>query len=327
MTLRAGLNGFGRFGLHLLKYWVDRSKEASFRIDYINDDTLPIAKAIEIITHDRYVVFNKYKVQADGDTIVILEPDGAKHVIRYTNRPYQEIPWLGKPDVVFECSGKNTLTERCQPYLCGHTELILISATSWDADQTLVYGLNHQDYDPASRVVSYGSCTVNAYLPLAAYLHRGYGVADSDVNVIHNIQEYRLEDNNTLIRKFCTLEKSARNLLPFIHQDNFIVNYTVVPYSGVSIIDFRFRLDQTPERDALLADLEQATTDGPLRGLYGFDEVDLGPEHYTCTTFSTVFVRKATRVLGDNLYLHGYFDNENSVNRFYDLVDHIASRR
>ena len=56
---------------------------------------------------------------------------------------------------------------------------------------------------------------------------------DSDVNVIHNIQHFRLEDNQTLIRKFCTLEKSGANLLDYINANNFTVNYTVITYSGV----------------------------------------------------------------------------------------------
>ncbi len=324
MTTPAAVNGFGRFGLHLLKYWVDRSQEAAFQIRWINDDALTIAQAHEIITTDRYVVFNKYKVSYHGETLTILAPDGTKHVIRYTNLAYDEVPWLGDPKLVFECSGKNTLRDRCEPYLCGNTRLVLVSATSWDADQTIVYGFNHTAIEPASRVISYGSCTVNAYLPLADHLHRSFGIVDSDVNVIHNIQEYRLRDNFTLIRKFCTLEKSAKNLLPFVHDDNFIVNYTVVPYSGVSMIDFRFRLERPAAREAIDEHLHRACAEGELQGLYSLDEVDRGPERYNGTTFSTVFIRDATRVLGDQLYLHGYFDNENSVNRYYDLVQYIC---
>lgn len=324
MTTSAAVNGFGRFGLHLLKYWIDRSAEAEFQIHWINDDTLSIEKAHEIITTDRYVVFNKYKVSHRGETLTILAPDGTKHVIRYTNLPYDEVPWLGEPELVFECSGKNTLRERCEPYLCGDTRLVLVSATSWDADQTIVYGFNHDSIDSASRVLSYGSCTVNAYVPLAAHLHDAFGIVDSDVNVIHNIQEYRLRDNFTLIRKFCTLEKSAKNLLPFVNDDNFIVNYTVVPYSGVSMIDFRFRLERPESREAMDEHLQQACADGPLRDLYGLEEVDIGPERFNGTTFSTVFVRANIRMIGDQLYLHGYFDNENSVNRYYDLVQHIC---
>ena len=64
-----GINGFGRFGLHLIKYWLDRSSEAKFRIDFINDDFLTIDDACNMITRDMAVVFNKYKVKKIGSII------------------------------------------------------------------------------------------------------------------------------------------------------------------------------------------------------------------------------------------------------------------
>ena len=81
---------------------------------------------------------------------------------------------------------------------------------------------------------------MNAFVPLGSFMNKLYGILDADVNVVHNIQKYRLKDNNTLNRKFCTLEKSGPQLLKFLNKKNFTVNYTVVPYTGVSIIDFRF---------------------------------------------------------------------------------------
>ena len=67
--------------------------------------------------------------------------------------------------------------------------MVLISATSWDADKTLVFGYNHQEYSPELKIISYGSCTVNAYMPFANWIHDNYQIIDSDVNVIHNIQQ------------------------------------------------------------------------------------------------------------------------------------------
>lgn len=323
---KAGMNGFGRFGLHLLKYWLDRNKEANFVIESINDDTLTIQDAHRIICHDKHVFFNKYKVQVKDDTLIILEPNGSKHVIRYTNTPHLKIPWLGSPDIVFECSGKNVIARDCEFYLDGNVKRVVISATSWDAEKTLIYGFNHQDFTGHERTISYGSCTVNAYVPFANFLNKKYGVIDSDVNVIHNIQEYRLPDNNTLNRKFCTLEKSGPGLLNFIGPDNFLVNYTVVPYLGPSMMDFRFRVRADVSCAALVADLEEAFSQGELKHLYDFDETDIGPEVYNCSTYSAVFIKDSVKVLNGNLYFQGYLDTENSVNRFYDLVDYISAR-
>jgi glyceraldehyde 3-phosphate dehydrogenase len=323
----AGINGFGRFGLHLLKYWLDRSKEANFKIAYINDDHLTLDQAYQMLLKDRYVHFNKYKIQIIDKKLFILEPNGTKHEIVYTHSAKESISWLGQPDILFECSGKSTVSSSNLCYLIDRTKTVLISATSWDCDKTLVYGFNHQDYDPSKhKIISYGSCTVNAYVPLAEYIHQKYEISDSDVNVVHNIQEYRLHENQTLNRKFCTLEESGPKLLPFLQNNNFIVNYTVVPHTGVSLIDFRFRTKTPIDRQAFLLDLEHTCSEKNLKGLYGFDEVDIGPEGYNCTTFSTVWIKENIKLVGGSFYLQGYFDTENSVNRYFDLAHYILAK-
>ena len=152
MTLEAGINGFGRFGLHLLKYWLDRSDQSHFNILYINDDRLDINKAYELIVNDKYVIFNKYKIQVSNDHLMILEPNGTKHKILFTNYKQKSIPWIGKPDIFFECSGKCTEANNCSAFLMKNTKTVLISATSWDAEKTLVYGYNHEEYNSALNV-------------------------------------------------------------------------------------------------------------------------------------------------------------------------------
>jgi len=319
-----GINGFGRFGLHLLKYWLDRSSETSFNIKYINDDYLSIDQVYKIILNDSSVVFNKYKVRYVGDMLTFIEPNGLIHEIHFSNSSVDNIPWIGIPEMVFECSGKNTSKDDCEFYVQGNTKRVLISATSWDADSTLVYGFNHQEYKSSHRVISYGSCTVNAFVPLADFINKKYVIKDSDVSVIHNIQHFRLKENQTLIRKFCTLEKSGPILLDCINVNNFTVNYTVIPYSGVSMIDFRFQLENISDKLKIIDDLEYAFAKGDLKNLYGLDEADIGPEVYNCSTHSTVIIKENIRVIGNNLYLPGYFDNENSVNRYYDLAEYIV---
>ena len=95
-------------------------------------------------------------------------------------------------------------------------------------------------------------------MPLGEYINKNFGICDADVNVIHNIQQYRLRDNYTLTRKFCTLEKSGPKLLSFLNSRNFNVNYTVVPYSGVSTIDFRFKIKKIPKLNQFVKKIEKA---------------------------------------------------------------------
>jgi len=326
MYKTAGINGFGRFGLHLIKYWLDRAEDCSFEITYINDDFLNIDHIQQILLNDKAVFFNKYKIKKIGNILRFLKADGTAYEVICSNSKKDEIPWLGEPDLFFECSGKNTMRDDSVTFLTGNTKIVIISATSWDPDKTIVYGFNHQEYSNEDRIISYGSCTVNAYVPLAKYIHEEFGVLDSDVNVIHNIQEYVIEDNLTLNRKFCTLEKSAVQLLDFINETNFVVNYTVIPYTGVSMIDFRFRVNTVKSLESFLEKFEDSVANGPLKGLYGISEKDRGPEVHNCTPYSSVIIREGIKIKNNNIYLPAYFDNENSVNRYYDLVDFIARR-
>ncbi|MBL6693276.1 MAG: hypothetical protein ISP94_00210 [SAR86 cluster bacterium] len=323
--LSTGINGFGRFGLHLLKYWLERSEDANFKIDFINDDFLSQNKLLDIIKNDKYVTFNKYKIKLiSKNYLSILKPSGESFKIQITNSTPDDIQWLGKPDIFLECSGKRTVSKENEQLIKGNTKLIVISATSWDIPKTLVYGFNHNDYSKDDKQVSYGSCTVNAYVPLANYMYKKYKYTNSDVNVVHNVAEHKLED--TLIRKFCTLEKSAQQFFNHLNDNNFIVNYTVVPYTGVSMIDFRFHIPDGINIDDFLEEFSNEITVGSLKGLYGMNETDIGPEVHNCTTFSTVFIKENIKVVGDSLYMHGYFDTENSVNRYYDLVNFIAEK-
>jgi glyceraldehyde 3-phosphate dehydrogenase len=113
--------------------------------------------------------------------------------------------------------------------------------------------------------------------------------------------------------------------LSFIGEHNFLVNYTVIPYPGVSMIDFRFELDRPRRLSEILASMEQAFTQGDLKHLYAFDETDRGPEVHQCTSYSSVFVRDKAKLVNNSLYLQAYFDNENSVNRYFDLVNSFAN--
>ena len=132
MTMKrsTGINGFGRFALHLLKYWLDRKREAHFGLDYINDDTLTIEQANEIIQTDTAVVFDPYNGAAHRRHAAFRSNLTVRYTTScYTHRRQDQIPWVGKPDIFLECSGKNTGKRDCLSFLSGQTKVVAISAT------------------------------------------------------------------------------------------------------------------------------------------------------------------------------------------------------
>lgn len=321
----AGINGFGRFGQHLLKYWLEQPEHFSIR--YINDPILTLQEVVRILSNDRYLSsFYRSRLRIEGSMLMVEDTRNQTHAIEYTTHTGDKIAWLGKPEFFFECSGKYTQGNEARNFLKGNTKTVIISATVQQPDKVLVYGFNEREYLPENKVISYGSCTINAYVPLANFINKKYGVIESDFHIIHNIAEYQIPQLPTLKRTGSTVEYVAPKLLPFLNASNFVVACTYIPYSGVSMLDYRFRLRDVRTGSQYINDIAEATAEGDLKGLYSLDEVDHGPGYYKFTPFSAVIIKNNLRVSGDGLYIHAYFDNENSVTRFYDLACFISGR-
>lgn len=328
-----GLNGFGRFSLNLL-WWYLRDPDTQYRIAYINDETLTPEKIVDIIKHDELVTgFKGWKVALSGSTLILQEPSGRTEEIHLTHTPAEEIPWLGTPTIFFECSGsRSARAELCRPFLVGDTKIVVVSATCFDADTTLISGFNLDTFDPEKhKIVSYGSCTVNPGTTLSKFFDDTFGVKGLTVHVIHNVQKYHLDagEYHTLQRKFCTLESMAPRLLSFFDEHNLIVRYTVVPWEGASIIDFTYRLssDQV-SREQVVAALQKATSHGgTLHGLIGMiDDDAAGPSVHIGSPYSAVIVESDIRVMGDTVHLFCYFYNEGSGIRMHEVANHIAQK-
>jgi glyceraldehyde 3-phosphate dehydrogenase len=320
--VKVGINGLGRFGLHLVQYWIENYDDALFDIAYINDELLDFEHIKEIIKTDAYLKLKSH-INFGPNGLLEVNLGGLRRKIDYTNSPFDCIPWAGKVSIFLECSGRHTSRTNWDSVVTEKTELVIISATSLTADYICIFGHNHKNTNLVEqKILSYGSCTVNAYVPLASLIYDTWGIDNSDVNVIHNIPVHRAHDFKTLERRTCTLEKVALMALPFLNDDNFIVNYTVVPHTGVSMIDFRFKLKQEITRDEVIRHLKSAIQDGQLRGLYDIADTDEGPAVYKFTKYSAVLVEPNIHVRGHNLYIGAYFDNENSVNRYFDVINY-----
>lgn len=324
VKISTGINGFGRFGMHLLRYWILNADRAQFTIDYINDEFLSLKQVEDIIIHDRYLAHIQTLITFQENGISISLPDDRQHHIYFSQCLPSSILWLGKPTLFLECSGKYTNANNAKMFNRGNTRCVIISASSSQADQTLIYGFNHKTYSKKSTVISYGSCTVNAYVPLANFIHSRFGIVESDVHVIHNVPVHKLLDCHTPERRSCTLQWSAINILPFITPDNFNVTYTLIPYLGVSLIDFRFHLQRPPSIEKLKEQLTQAMEEQELGGLYRFEDHDTGPEVNKFTPYSAVIIKNSLNYIGHNLYFQAYFDNENSATRYFDLVSYLS---
>ena len=320
MKENANLNGFGRFGLHLLYYYLDRATESKFEITHINDDSLSIDQIMHSILNDSYVRLREKWEITHSQNLVIFTNGENRYQIQISNLALPEFV-VNKTGILLECSGKYTNIENLQ--YCDNLKRVYISATSLNADSTLIVGFNESNYMNQHKFISYGSCTVNAFIPLANSLHTQFKVIESDVNVIHNIPEYKLRTIPDIFeRRDCTLSFMAPKLLNFINLENFNVNYTIVPITGVSRIDFRFKMVHDFEINSVIKCIDSINNKFGNK-LYKIHENDPGPYEAILSDYSAEFVLEQTRKVGDNIYLSAYFDTENSVNRYYDLINSI----
>jgi glyceraldehyde 3-phosphate dehydrogenase len=320
MRCGAIMNGFGRFGLHFLAYYLDRAKESNFTLLRINDEHLSFEDMLESIRNDHYVkIASSWEIEAERN-VLFFRNKFESHKIEFENLSLADFA-ANHEGILLECSGKYANTDLL-PEL-SLLERIYISATSLNADSTILVGFNEDSYNVNQRILSYGSCTVNSYVPLASALNNEFGVINSDVNVIHNIPEYLLRRSPGIFeRRTCTLSFMGPRLLKFLSDDNFNVNYTVVPITGVSRIDLRFELEKQFEINEIVKAIENLTNQDGLK-LYRFLDSDNGPNDSLLSVHSTEFLLSQSRKVGQSLYLSGYFDTENSVNRYYDLIQTI----
>ena len=325
-----GLNGFGRFGLHLLRYWLININVSKFVINYINDDTLSIHQIYNIIRNDKYVTFKDFKIQKKSNLLLIFKKEKKKKIaeIIVTKNNQKEISWLGEPDIFFECSGKNTKKKDCKFFIKKNTKLIIISATSYDCDQTLIYGFNHEKYRKSSTIISYGSCTVDAYIPLAHWINKNFRVSSSDLNIIHNTPDYKIKKygKDSIAVHSCTLKTAGPKLLYFLNKNNFHINYTLIPFSGVSIIDFRFKIKKKITKKNFINSIRREISKYSLKSLYSLEKKDKHPNFFKLSRNSANLIEESIKLKKHNIYIHGYFDNENSANRYFDLVNFICKK-
>lgn len=317
----AVLHGAGRFAQHLLDAWLRHAPHLT--LGYWCDEVLDVHGVCHLLqTHDRLDFAAAQPAVEDG-SIALTRIDGQRHHLPFFHGPATQLPWRGKADVWLECSGRYPTAEQCRAFLHGKTQRVLVSATCWDADQTLVMGYNAADWRSDAQVLSYGSCTVNAFVPLAHWVHRRYGVEEAEVQVIHNQPAHRMEAHPR--RQACTLERMGPQLLPWLDAGRFAVNYTLIPYTGASLLELRFRLQSPPSLPDFLQTLGLACASGPLRGLYALCAQDPGITAVLGTGHNAVLHPAGVRLQGDTLRLSGYFDNENSAVRYWELTQWMAA--
>ena len=333
MTIKVGINGFGRIGRNFFR--AIRSQGADIQIVAVNDLTDPPTLA-HLLKYDSVhgrldadVVATTDGISVDGSTIKVL-----------AERDPGALPWkdLGA-DIVIESTGLFTEREKAEKHITGGgAKKVIISAPAKGEDATFVMGVNDGDYDPAKHhIISNASCTTNCVVPLAKVLRDSFGIEKGFMTTIHAYTN----DQNLLDLPHKDLRRaraSAVNIVPSStgaakatslaipelkgKLDGFAMR---VPVPDGSVTDLVCLLERETTIDEVNAAFEKAAADGPLKGYLKYTEDPIVSSDIVGDPHSCVFDAKLTMALGNMVKVVGWYDNEwGYSNRLVDLVELVG---
>lgn len=316
MTVRVAINGFGRIGRTFFR--AAQTEGVGFEIVAINDLT-DVETLAHLLKYDSIMGRFNAEVEVKEGALVV---DG-KEIKILAERDPQNLPWkdLGV-DVVLESTGFFTEGSKAKAHIEAGAKKVILSAPGKNIDGTFVMGVNDDQYDAANHhIVSNASCTTNCLAPMAKVLNDAFGIKQGLMTTIHAYTaDQRLQDAPH--RDLRRARAAAVNMVPTStgaaaavglvlpelkgKLDGFAVR---VPTITGSITDLTF----TAEREVTVEEVNaavKAAAEGPLKGIIKYNEDSIVSKDIEGEPISTVFDAPLTKVIGDQVKVIAWYDNE-----------------
>ncbi|MFJ2646816.1 type I glyceraldehyde-3-phosphate dehydrogenase [Streptomyces sp. NPDC087420] len=333
MTIRVGINGFGRIGRNYFRALLEQG--ADIEIVAVNDlgDT---ATTAHLLKYDTILGRLKAQVTHTADTITV---DG--HTIKVlSERNPADIPWgeLGV-DIVIESTGIFTKKADAAKHLAGGAKKVLISAPAKDEDITIVMGVNENKYVAADHhIISNASCTTNCVAPMAKVLLENFGIVKGMMTTVHAYtNDQRILDfpHSDLRRARAAAEniiptttgaaKATALVIPELagKLDGIAMR---VPVPTGSVTDLVIELEREVTKDEVNAAFQKAA-EGQLKGILDYTEDAIVSSDIVNWPASCTFDSSLTMVQGKSVKVIGWYDNEwGYSNRLVDLTEFVGAQ-
>src|SRR5687767_14248256 len=330
MTLKVGINGYGRIGRNVLRALYEAGRQKEIRIVAVND--LGDAETNAYLTrHDTVHGRFRGEVRVDGDYMVI---DGDKIRVLAERDP-AKLPWgeLGV-DTVFECTGLFTSKAKAGQHLAGGAKRVILSAPGEkDVDATIVYGVNHKVLKSTMTVISNASCTTNCLAPLVKPLHDAIGVKAGLMTTIHAYtndqvltdvfhKDLRRARSATQSQIPTKTGAAAAVGLVLPELNGKLTGFSMrVPTINVSVVDLSFVAKRETTKEEIDAAIRKAS-EGALKGILGINTKPLVSVDFNHDPRSSVYDATLTQVMGGTLVkVCSWYDNEwGFSNRMLDMT-------
>lgn len=342
MTVKIGINGFGRIGRLVCRAALEHPGDVTPVA--VNDPFLDLDYAVYMFQYDS--VHGKYPgvVSADKDSnsLIITDPNGSQSVIKFfAERDPSSIPWgsVGA-SYVCESTGVFTTTDKAKAHLGGGAKKVIISAPSADAPM-YVMGVNHKEYKGAADVVSNASCTTNCLAPLAKVIHETYGIAEGLMTTVHASTATQLVVDGpsrggkdwrggraaiaNLIPSSTGAAKAVGMVIPELNGK--LTGMAVrCPTPDVSLVDLTVKLEKGCSGAELLATLK-AASEGELKGILGYTDHQVVSQDFVHDNRSSIVDASACIALNDTFHkVISWYDNEwGYSNRLVELALYMST--
>jgi glyceraldehyde 3-phosphate dehydrogenase (phosphorylating) len=335
MTVRVGINGFGRIGRNFFR----AAKAQGADIDFVavNDlgsiETMAHLLANDSV-HGRFggkIRAARGGINVDGDVLKVL-----------SERNPEDLPWgdLGV-DVVIESTGFFTKKEAAAGHRKAGTPKVIISAPSGDCDATFVVGVNDDTYNPARHhVISNASCTTNCFVPMVKVLDDAFGIVQGLMTTTHGYtgDQALVDGPHSDLRR---ARAAAINIVPTSTgaaratglvmkkmQGKLDGTSLRVPIPDGSITDFTAILKKDVSVEQINAAFKKAASSGPLRKVLAYSEEPLVSSDIVGTTASCTFDSGLTMAQGSLVKIFGWYDNEMGYStRLVDLALIVGKKK
>ncbi len=332
MTVKIGINGFGRIGRSIFRAISKDPAFADIEVVAINDLT-DNATLAHLLQYDSIMGIYEKTVESDSNGIQV---DG-RHIAVSSHRSPVDIPW-GKMGVeyVAECTGIFRDNDSLKAHIDAGARKVVLSAPAKGGVKTFVMGVNEDEYDPlVHHVVSNASCTTNCLAPVAQVILNNFGIKRGLMTTIHSYTgDQRLLDfphsdlrraraaGLSMVPTKTGAAAAVALVIPAL-KGKFDGLAVRVPTPNVSLVDVVMEVDRETTIDEVNQALKQATS-----RYLGYTELPLVSIDFQGNSHSSIVDAQSTKVIGTSVKVMSWYDNEwGYSNRMLDLILHMDANK
>ncbi len=332
MTVRVGINGFGRIGRNFYRALLAQQEQGGADIEVVAvNDITDNSTLAHLLKFDSILGRLPHDVTLEGEDTIVVGPAKIK-ALEVREGP-AALPWgdLGV-DVVVESTGLFTNAAKAKGHLDAGAKKVIISAPATDPDLTIVLGVNDDKYDGSQNIISNASCTTNCLAPVTKVLHDEFGIVRGLMTTIHAYtQDQNLQDGPH--KDLRRARAAALNIVPtstgaakaiglvMPELKGKLDGYALrVPIPTGSVTDLTVELSKSGTAEEINAAFK-AAADGRLKGILKYYDAPIVSSDIVTDPHSSIFDSGLTKVIDNSAKVVSWYDNEwGYSNRLIDLV-------